>query len=419
MRITENDVGGPKYRGISVYAVWDSALVDANYVEGADDGGTATPTDANISVANSVRVTRNFIYYVGQYGVYVDNAALVWVTDNFINCVSIAGSYGIRAAGANTMNVYLDHNTIHHAGFDGIKLDGTITVGPVSTSNNIIYKCGYSGIRSSATRTRIHDNTLYNNATEGAGAYWHAGISGYTMTHTSIRDNDVYDDQGGSATQDFGINLEQDCDFNTVRDNDVGPGHLTRDIRINNANNNDNVVKDNRMLSAIVGFEDDGTDTVLASKPFQFIKELNGSYETTSPTGILIDAATEAAILQGHIPGDAQQVMRLRLFAVAKGAPIGTPGQMHLDATFNAGSPNAAYNTAATSWVVVSKDGEETDYVADDVVTWVLTDADTGDSELSALVAGGKFELIVLYRVGDDPDGATNAVFGSMSVEYV
>ena len=161
-----------------------------------------------------------------------------------------------------------------------------------------------------------------------------------------------------------------------------------------------------------------GTDTILASKPFQFIKELNGDYLTTSPTGIEIDADTEGAILQGHIPVEVQQVVRIRVFAVALDGPIDAGGQMHLEFTFNSGVPNAAYNTAATSWTLANHNSEEADYIANDVITWVVEDADVG-TELLALAAGNWFDLIVTHEAGADPDGATDAVFGSISLEYV
>jgi len=52
------------------------------------------------------------------------------------------------------------------------------------------------------------------------------------------------------------------------------------------------------------------------------------------------------------------------------------------------------------------------------VIQWAIEDADVGN-ELRALLGGDKFELIVMHEAGADPDGATDAVFGSMEVEYV
>ena len=91
---------------------------------------------------------------------------------------------------------------------------------------------------------------------------------------------------------------------------------------------------------------------------------------------------------------------------------------MHLDITFNAGAPNAAYNTAATSWNLTPYDSEEADYIANDVVTWYIDDTDAG-GELRNLAALDKFEVIVAHAAAASPDGETDAVFGSMEIKYV
>ena len=83
-------------------------------------------------------------------------------------------------------------------------------------------------------------------------------------------------------------------------------------------------------------------------------------------------------------------------------------GQIHLELTLNAGSPNAAYNTAGKSWTLANFDSEEADYVNGDV-----------GNELLALAAGDKFELLVTHEASADPDGETDAVFGSLEVGYV
>ena len=170
--------------------------------------------------------------------------------------------------------------------------------------------------------------------------------------------------------------------------------------------------------NTVSNFADSGTGTILESIPFQFMKELNGDYLTTAPTGIEIDANTEGAILQGHIPVGVHQVVRLRIFGVALAAPLNAGGQMHLEITFNAGAGNASYITAATSWTLANHDSEEADYVNGDVVTWVIEDADVG-TELANLVANDRFEMIITHEASADPDGETDAVFGSLSIEYV
>lgn len=210
-------------------------------------------------------------------------------------------------------------------------------------------------------------------------------------TYNSIIGNHLIDDQG-SQTQDYGVQEAGSSDYNKIFNN-------TFTGNVGGA-------------AVIVGL-----NTRLPSKPYQFVKELNGTYSTSSPTGISVTAATHAAILQGDIPSEARRVMRIRVSAVALGAPVNAGGQMHLEITFNAGTGNAAYNTAAKSWVQTNHDSQEADYVANDVVTWVI---DHGDqAELANLAPFDSFELILTHEAAADPDGATNAVFRSILLEYV
>jgi len=111
--------------------------------------------------------------------------------------------------------------------------------------------------------------------------------------------------------------------------------------------------------------------------------------------------------------------MQLKVWAVAKDGPAAAGGQMHCEFTFNAGASNATYNTAAKSWNVINKDSVEADYAVDDIVHWILTDADTGDSEVSALTAGDSFEILAKHEAAISPDGDTDAKFRVIEVEYV
>ena len=154
------------------------------------------------------------------------------------------------------------------------------------------------------------------------------------------------------------------------------------------------------------------------SKTFQFTEPIVGSITTTSPTGIDVDAATEGALVWGQLPADVIQVVRIKIWAVSTGTPINAGGQMHLAVTFNAGAANAAYNTATKSWTLTNWDGADTDYSANDVISWIIKRADVGN-ELDNLIAGDSFEFFALYNAGADPDGATDAVFRCIEVEYV
>jgi len=62
-------------------------------------------------------------------------------------------------------------------------------------------------------------------------------------------------------------------------------------------------------------------------------------------------------------------------------------------------------------------DSVTTDYVANDVVHWSCDSGD--DADIGSMVGGMSIEFKVIYEGGADPDGATNAVFRTVEVEYV
>ncbi len=179
------------------------------------------------------------------------------------------------------------------------------------------------------------------------------------------------------------------------------------------------VVKGNRIMNFTGEALDDDSETAIIPKAsFQFTEAVNGAIVTTSPTGVDVDANTEAALAWGQIPQEAQGVTRIRIWGVATDAPINAGGQMHLEVTFNAGASNAAYNTAAKSWSLTDYDSEEADYVANDVVHWNIDNADVG-GELANLAPGDSFEIFAIHEAGADPDGATDCLFRVVEIEYV
>lgn len=151
---------------------------------------------------------------------------------------------------------------------------------------------------------------------------------------------------------------------------------------------------------------------------FQFTEPIVGVIVTTSPTGIEVDVDTEQALAWGQLPAGLQEVQRIKVWAVALDAPVNAGGQMHCEFTFNAGASNAAYNEAGKSWNLVNFDSEEADYVANDVIHWLIEDGDVSN-ELMALVARDSFEMFAIHEAAADPDGATDAVFRVVEVDYV
>ena len=371
------------------------------------------------------------------------------ISNNYFNNVGFLNRGAINTSWAIGLEVYVD----------SVELEDIII------EENIIVNCdtgiGFqSSFSDSFTRIKIANNVMYNLEIGGVYAQyvdwmeitgniieewdtlnaWGSAIyCANEVEDTLISDNILF--SRDARTRAEGIRLRNNSDRvkiknNVIRcylnciwlDNDVDDTEIHGNTLVS-GNSYSIQIDDATIVRTRIGKNDMyGTNqclndnaplnTILPSKEFQFIKELNGTYNTTSPTGIEISAATHTAILQGHIPQDAQQVVRIRIFAVALGAPVGAGGQMHLEITFNAGTPNAAYNTATKSWNITWHDGLEADYVADDVVTWRVIDANVGN-ELSNLLPLDKFELLAVYESAADPDGATNAVFGSISIEYV
>ena len=169
---------------------------------------------------------------------------------------------------------------------------------------------------------------------------------------------------------------------------------------------------------------DVGTGTKLATKTFSFIAggDVDGTAlwanyvsATASAKGWEVDDAADWAEALGQLPLELQQIVRFKIWAVALGAPIGGGGQMHLEINMNAGASNLAYTTEPVA--LANFDGEEADYVATDVVHWVVDSGD--DADIGSMVGGMSIEIEVIYEVGAAPDGATNAVFRTVEIEYV
>ncbi len=230
-------------------------------------------------------------------------------------------------------------------------------------------------------------------------------------------------DSGNTGTYD-GICLEYNGDYNLIMCNTCNDNDRWG-ISIGSATCQGNWVKNNFLRGNTSGpFNDAGTDTVLAAKTFQFIA--GGDVEGTavwakfisasaSAKGWQVNGADDWAVALYQLPLEVQQVVRIKIWAVALGAPINPGGQMHLNVLINGGLSNLAYTSVTVG--IVSFDGEEIDYVNADVVHWSI-DA-TDDADVNNLVAGMSLECKVIYRAGDDPDGATNAVLRCVEIEYV
>ena len=159
---------------------------------------------------------------------------------------------------------------------------------------------------------------------------------------------------------------------------------------------------------------DEGGDTDLPSKTFQFIQGTTFISADGSAKGWEIDAEADMSIALGQLPSGVQQVVRIKIWAVALGAP-GAGGQMLLDIVIQAGADDLVYTTENIN--LPAFESVTTDYVANDVVHWsvdVTDDADIGD-----LAAGMSLECKINGAPVSAPDEATNATFRAIEIEYV
>ena len=328
-----------------------------------------------------------------------------------------------------------------------------------AVSGNICNGNGTHGIQVTAS----DDNTVSGNTCQGntrIGIALATGAHNNTLTGNTCQGN-----------TEAGINLKSTSDNNTVSSN-VCQGNVQDGIKVDDSDNNtivgntcnendsiitgtfngilitdtssDNLVhsnicntngrygiylddsrgernwvKNNILRDNTTGaFNDGGTGTKLATKTFQFIQGTTFIDADGSAKGWEINAEADMAVALGQLPLEVQQVVRIKIWAVALGAPAAAGGQMHLDILFNAGGSLEAYNLAANSWTLANFDSEEEDYVATNVIHWKVTDAWVA-SELSALTGGDSFELKVNGGTEVSPDGATNATFRAIEVEYV
>lgn len=407
-----------------------------NYIYDIDpvyQGGITTAEDVNLTADNRINVLRNGPgIFVWDDNALISGNSIYNVTDYGIEIYAVAGNDGITivgnqiatilGSGAGPASIYVPTgrrninivgNTFKDNSYAGVTLDGA---DGCSVTDNLFMDVG-KGAANTFDVIRLlagaDDNVVTGNHIYSAEANLpRYGVYVSASNRNWVTENRIYN----IATD--GVHITGASVGNIVKRNLFST--IAGDaIELNSATVDGTRIEDNDFI-AITGLylRDNGINTVLPSYPFQFTEPINGAISTTSPVGVDVDAATEAAVLWGQIPAKVNKVIRVKIWAVATGAPIGAGGQMHLAVAFNAGASNAAYNTAAKSWALADFDGEEADYVDTDVVHWEIVDGDVGN-ELVNLAPGDSFEVTVTYNAGADPDGATNAIFRVAEIEYV
>lgn len=376
-------------------------VVDSYFTD-SDNAAIAIVYSSQITGSNTI--ARNHIYHTNSFGI-----ALILADGNLI----IDNTIRQDPADTNNEPINLDRSSnnliMGNKGYTSGDVGLSIHTGGTTTlsfGNQIIgnefYANQFDGIHilQYSQNNQIIDNFCWNNNQANDQINDHSGIrvEGANCLSNFIQNNTCIDTQE-TKTQTYGIYLLDLTANNIVRYNDL---------------------QDN-LVACIMDY---GINTILETKPFPFVA--GGDVEGTavwakfisasaSAKGWQVNGADDWAVALGQLPPEVQQVVRIKIWAVALGAPIGAGGQMHLDILINAGASNLAYTTETIG--LVSFDGEEADYVATDVVHWSIDAGD--DADINDLTAGMSIECKVIYQAGDDPDGATNAVFRVMKIEYV
>jgi parallel beta-helix repeat protein len=238
----------------------------------------------------------------------------------------------------------------------------------------------------------------------------------------------IGNDSADSATYD-GVRLLHSAataDYNRITNN-VLDNNDKYEINILTSSCTGNVLKFNTFNPAgdhVKIVNDGGTDTVFATVPLSFVAggDVDGTARwnefvptTASAKGWQVNDAADFATATGQLPLDLNEIVRFKIWAVALGVPINAGGQMHLEINMNAGASNLAYTTEPVA--LANFDGQEADYVNGDVVSWYIDSGD--DADIGSMVGGMSVEVEVIYEAGADPDGATNAVFRNIEIEYV
>jgi len=416
--ITGTGAGKDSIQGCLIQDLWIKGSGKSNGVKGIDLNYTDQVRINRVSVAaynygvyganvDATRIEDSWLCYNG-YGAYFTNPLYTKILNNEISDNDDDGIKIILSSGDFT-HVLIDGDSFKDNGANGINLENAFTVKIINTD---LISNDEDGIQlNNGKYTKIIDNNILDNVQHGIAV-------GGDSDNCHIMGNSIYrNDYANSATYDgvciYGTSCNNIITNNRILDNDRYEVSTDATANYNTIKNNDFTGTDRELI-----IYDLGTGNKFHTVNVPFIKELNGTLETTSPIGVLIDAATETALTWGVLPAEVQQAIRLKIWAIAKGAPVNAGGQMHGEFTWNAGGSLEDYNLAANSWNLTNFDSEEADYAANKVIHWVIEDGDVGN-ELRALAGGDVFELHVIYESAADPDGATNAVIRSVEIEYV
>lgn len=248
---------------------------------------------------------------------------------------------------------------------------------------NIVARGNRHGIWvTSADNVIVHGNICKNCDQDEVN---NDGIHLEDATHCIVTENQCFDDQGGAATQNYGIAESGTSDYNVIQRNRFS-GNVIAAVAIIGAN------------------------TVLSTLKLQFV---DGTiFLNAAPFGWEIDADTEYAIALGHLPLEVQQVVRWKIWATSL---VAEADAMRLEINGYGGADNEAYNTETVA--VANHPSESSNFAVNDVIYWVLDSSD--DVDLDDMLGNDQIMIQVLHEVAGGPDCATDAAFTCAEIEYV
>jgi hypothetical protein len=126
-------------------------------------------------------------------------------------------------------------------------------------------------------------------------------------------------------------------------------------------------------------------------------------------SGFLIDANTEYARAWLRLPDEVLQVVKMKVYARSV---VAEADKMRAEFVVFGGADNENYQTHNGS--VANHPSTSSNFAADDVIYWTLTEAG-----ILALLGGDSVEVKVLYEAAGGADCATNAYLRTVEIEYV
>lgn len=267
----------------------------------------------------------------------------------------------------------------------------------------------------SVTDCIIRDNSQTTDNTYD-GIYFNGNNEDIT-----IKGNKIYSTNDPANDQRDGIRVDGTSDniqiaLNHILDND-GYG-----INIVLATNVGTLAKDNDLSGNGNGpLNDDGIGTKLAIVKGSFpMSNVGGGTAAvapvinTSPGGIDIDANDEFTHVKIPLPAEAQQVVRLKVWAYSN--VIEATNNMLLRIVAHGAGSNELWSGNAID-VANKPSVEEGGIVQYDVIHWVIDVND--DAQIGTLTAQDLIEFLVVGEAASAPDIATDALFGGYEIEYV